>query len=83
VVDDKVKRFGSGSVGPQQRQEFLKQLLYLGWESSKGGSSLRALGFNKSSCTSLGEGVAQGRVQSLLFIRDHEKVKMDEKIPVK
>jgi hypothetical protein len=53
VVDDAVKRFGSGGAGPQQLWDFIEQLLYLWWESSVGGGGLRAPGFNKKAVPAL------------------------------
>ncbi len=40
VVDDALNRLGSGGTGPQQRREFLEQLLYLGRESGDGSGGL-------------------------------------------
>jgi hypothetical protein len=67
VMDDSVNRFGSGGTGPQQRQKFLEQLLYLGWESDDVGGGRRAQCCYKRRSTCLGGSAVRGRMQNLLF----------------
>ncbi len=71
VMYDAVERLGRGGAMTQERWKFLKQFLYLGWESGDGGGGLGALGANKRTGTCLGEGAARGCVQDLLFCWDY------------
>ncbi len=70
-----VERLGRGGAGTQKRWKFLEQLLYLGRESGDGGGSLGAPGANKRTGTCLGECVARGHVQDLLFGWDYGELK--------